>query len=220
MREVFSSPVDLQNPGLAFAIIIYYANKCSIYYEDYAVICMNSGCHPQPYDSQLPLNQLQQNAQLFDKTRNLKEYQTRSHFPSTERERREQELQHFQNEAKVAEIIPENSIHRNASPAGRSAGKISNKSSDQMSLFKKKEDPKTKHTFATYTVCFSPVVNSGNIFVNKVLHNTDPENFYTKMPERNQHPSEASFVNNCTFNKQVQLSLLRNQKQLVNGIKA
>lgn len=89
-----------------------------------------------------------------------------------------------------------------------------------MSLFKKKEDPKTKHTFATYTVCFSPVVNSGNIFVNKVLHNTDPENFYTKMPERNQHPSEASFVNNCTFNKQVQLSLLRNQKQLVNGIKA
>lgn len=82
-----------------------------------------------------------------------------------------------------------------------------------MSLFKKKEDPKTKHNFATYTVSFSPAVNFGNTFVNKVLNNIDPEKGDTKMPERNQHPSEAGFVNSCTFNKQVQDSFLRNQKR-------
>lgn len=82
-----------------------------------------------------------------------------------------------------------------------------------MSLFKKKEDPKTKHSFATYTVSFSPAVNFGNIFVNNVSNNTYPEKFYTKMPERSQHPSEAGFVDNCTFNKQVQDSFLRNRKQ-------
>jgi len=40
------------------------------------------------------------------------------------------------------------------------------------------------------------------------------------MPERNQHTSEASFVNSCTFHKQVQDIFLRNQKQWENEIKA
>lgn len=40
------------------------------------------------------------------------------------------------------------------------------------------------------------------------------------MQKRDQHNSEASFVNSCTFNKQVQDSFLRNQKQWKNDIKA
>lgn len=51
VREVFCSSRNWQNPDLALIIIIYYANKFSIYYEDSVEISMNSSCHSQPYNS-------------------------------------------------------------------------------------------------------------------------------------------------------------------------